>query len=181
MLEDAEAQGLNSSLSSAMTSSTTTRRKRDGKVEMLVKPVLLSLVESFIDRLVDELQYGQTTQRSECSDAASNNHGSPSSSSIGQAESTSTSASTVSAITPTTGSKRSLDAAGDNLADDDDEDGDDTDRKRQRGRNGQPKTSRNNRPFACPFRKNHPKKYSFNIRIYKTCVTGSWPDTSHLK
>lgn len=181
MLDDADARNLDSSLSSAMSSSTTTRTERDGRVEMLVKPVLLALGESFIDRLVEELQYGQTGQGSDCSDVASRAHSSPSSSSAGQTKSTSTSASTVSAITSINGIKRGVDATGNNSGGDDGEGEDYHDRKRERGRNGQLRKSRKDRPFACPYRKNDPKKYSFNNPRYKTCVTGSWPDISHLK
>jgi hypothetical protein len=154
------------------------------QMEMLVQSVLLSLGESFIDRLVNELRYGQAAHRPECSDTDSNNNDSPSSSSNRpQTESASTSAltaSTISSITSTTISKRRLGATGDNLAGDDD-DGDEADRKRQRGRNGQPRRKGNNRPFACPFRKNDREKYSYNNAIYKTCVTTSWQDISHLK
>jgi hypothetical protein len=158
------------------------------QLEMLVQPVLLSLGESFIDCLVDELRYGQADQGPECSDTDLNNNDSPSSSSHGpQTGCSSTSASTTSAISSissTTAKKRRLGAAGNNLAGGDDDDGidggDGADRKRQRGRNGQPRKG-NNKPFACPFRKNDREKYSYNNAIYKTCVTTSWPDISHLK
>jgi hypothetical protein len=181
MYEDAGAEGWNSTPSSETTSSTTTEVKEERTVETLVKSVLLCLGEPFIDRLVDELQHGQTIRSPKSSDATSNSQGSPSSSSTGQAETT-TSASTVSATTSITGSKRSRDVAGDGTNGDKDEAGDGSDRrKRQRGSDGPSRKPRNNKPFACPFRKNDPKKYSFNIRLYKTCATGSWPDISHLK
>ena len=158
----------------------------EAQLEMLVQPVLLSLGESFVNRLVDELQYGQAAQGLECSDTELNDNDLPSSSSHGpQTGCSSTSTSTTSAISSvpsTTAKKHRLDAAGDNLAGGDDDDGSDgADRKRQRGRNGQSKRKGNNRPFACPFRKNDREKYSYNNAIYKTCVTTSWPDISHLK
>lgn len=177
ILEILDVQGLNSAPSPTITSSAA-RRERDERVEILVEPVLRCLGPSFIDRLVDELRYVHAAQEPGCSETDSNNHDSPSSS-----QNASISASTASAITSTTGSKRRLDAEGDNLAgdDDDDDDGDKGDRKRQRLRSGHPKKQQVNRPFACPFRKNNPERYSYNDVRYKTCVTTSWRDISHLK
>jgi hypothetical protein len=58
ILDNPETLGLNAYPSPKMTSSTT-RRKRERRTEALVKPVILSLGESFIDHLVDGLRYGQ--------------------------------------------------------------------------------------------------------------------------
>ncbi|RFU25181.1 hypothetical protein B7463_g11162, partial [Scytalidium lignicola] len=155
------------------------------QLERLVQPVLRYLGEPFIDRLVDDLQYGQVAHLSECSDTDSNNNGLPSSSSNGaQTEGSSTSASTssgLSSIQSMTARKRRLGTAKDNLAGDDGNDSDGADRKRQRGNNCHPRSKGDDRRFACPFRKNDSEKYSYNNNIYKTCVTGKWKDISHLK
>jgi hypothetical protein len=152
------------------------RRGPSEKCALLAKGIVSCLNLSFIDHLVQGIQSARNQELSGISDADSDQT-SHSSSSDGQSQRPSSQNLTTFTTPVTSGTKRGIIREGDPPEDENNE----GDRDRKRLKAGHTKRLQTNRPFACPFRKNDSAKYSYNNLKYKTCVTTSWRDISHLK